>query len=143
MTDLQQVFFKKNGLIRLTEMCFQSRRALPLFFAWLLTLSMAHASELRGVNFASLPGDTTEITLSFSDTPPEPKGYTIEKPARIALDLPGVTSALESKYHNLGLGNAKRMTVIDTNDRSRVILDLVELVPYSTRVRKQYRCSGW
>jgi len=35
----------------------------------------------------------------------------------------------------LGLGNAKRMTVIGTNDRTRIILDLVDLVPYEADVR--------
>ena len=100
----------------------------------LLSLGGAQASDLQGVNFASLPGDRTEISLNFSDAPPVPDSYTIERPARIALDLVGVNNRLAEKYHNLGLGNAKRMTVIGAKGRTRIILDLVELVPYDTRV---------
>mgnify|MGYP003857643093 FL=1 len=109
------------------------------FILWVLCISLfsvggVHASDLQGVNFASLPGDRTEISLSFSDVPPTPDSYTIESPARIAMDLAGVNNSLAEKYHNLGLGNAKRMTVIGAKNRTRIILDLVELVPYSSRI---------
>lgn len=127
--------FKKNRHLRLLQMLFQSRFTICFLFGCLLSLGVAQASELQDVSFASLPGDTTEITLNFSDDPPLPTGYTIEKPARIVLDLVGVSNKLENKYHNLGLGNAKRMTVIDTKDRTRISFDLVELVPYRTEVK--------
>lgn len=126
--------FKKNRHVRLLAMHFKTR-----FMLWVLCISLfsvggVHASELQGVNFASLPGDRTEISLTFSGTPPVPDSYTIERPARIAMDLVGVSNGLTEKYHNLGLGNAKRMTVIGAKNRTRIILDLVELVPYSSRV---------
>ncbi len=125
---------KKNRLVRLAEMFSQMRRITITFIALMVSAGLVDAADLQDVNFASLPGDTTEITLIFSDVPPQPKSYTIEKPARIALDLPGVNNALVEKYHNLGLGNAKKMTVIGAKDRTRIILDLVDLVPYNTRV---------
>jgi len=126
--------FKKNRHLRLLAMLFKTR-----FILWVLCISLfsvggVHASDLQGVNFASLPGDRTEISLSFSDVPPTPDSYTIESPARIAMDLAGVNNSLAEKYHNLGLGNAKRMTVIGAKNRTRIILDLVELVPYSSRI---------
>lgn len=93
---------------------------------------MVLSAVLTDVSFASLPGDRTEIKLQFDGAPPEPKGYTIERPARIALDLLGVKSGLSSKYHNLGAGNAKSMTVIDAKDRIRLTVNLTELVPYET-----------
>src|SRR5262249_52870601 len=65
---------------------------------------------------------------------PEPKGYTIETPARIALDLPGVVSKLDTKYHSLGIGNAREVTVIEAKDRTRVIVNLDRLVAYETRI---------
>ncbi|MDP7576033.1 MAG: type IV pilus secretin PilQ family protein, partial [Pseudomonadales bacterium] len=67
-------------------------------------------------------------------TPPSPTGYTIEQPARIALDLKGVSSGLDSKYHPLGSGNARSVTVIDAGDRTRVIVSMTELVAYSTKI---------
>ena len=89
---------------------------------------------MSNLEFASLPGDQVEIRLSFDQAPPEPKGYTIEKPARIALDLMGVTSKLESKYHNLGVGNARSLTIMSVQDRTRVIINLTELVAYDTSI---------
>lgn len=95
---------------------------------------LANAVSLNDVEFTSLPGDGTEVTLSFDGTPPQPTGYTIERPARIAVDLKGASSALESRSVSLGSGNAQSMTVVETKDRTRLIFNLVELVPYTTRV---------
>jgi type IV pilus assembly protein PilQ len=91
------------------------------------------AAEITDLQFASLPGDQVEITLSFDEPPPEPRGYTIEQPARIALDLFGTSSALSEKYYNLGVGNARAVTVMDVKDRTRVIINLTELSGYTTR----------
>lgn len=86
------------------------------------------------VEFAALPGNQMEIRLDFNGVPPEPTGYAIQQPARIALDVVGAKSVLESKHHNLGTGNARSMTVVEARDRTRVIINLNELVGYSTRV---------
>ena len=64
----------------------------------------------------------------------EPTGYTIEQPARIALDLSGVQSALSTKNHPLGSGNARSVTVVEAGDRTRVIVSMTELVAYSANV---------
>ena len=49
--------------------------------------------------------------------------------------MPGVASALEDKHHNLGIGNARRVSVISTKDRTRAIVNLTQLVSYDTDVR--------
>ena len=111
-------------------------RALMLVGALCFSLFSMSASAvvLKDISFASLAGDRTEVTLAFDGKPPEPKGYTIEKPARIALDLSGVTNSLSAKYHSLGVGNAQGLTVIGAKDRTRLIVNLVELVPYASTV---------
>ena len=96
--------------------------------------SSVWAATIEGIEFSSLPGDKTEIRMQFDAPPPEPTGYTIEQPARIVLDLPGVSSALADKHHNLGIGNARRVSVLSTNDRTRAIINLTELVAYETRI---------
>ena len=80
--------------------------------SWLAAGS-AVAATMQSIEFASLPGDKTEIRMKFDGTPPDPKGYTIESPARIALDLMDTKSALSTKYHSLGIGNAREVTVIE------------------------------
>ena len=96
-----------------------------------LTSTQAFAANLVDIKFTALPGDVAQMELVFDGTPPNPGGYTIEKPARISLDLPGTSSKLESKYHKIGFGNARNATVVNAKDRARVIVSLAQLVPYS------------
>ncbi|MCS5585719.1 MAG: type IV pilus secretin PilQ, partial [Pseudomonadales bacterium] len=96
--------------------------------------STAFGVTMENIEFSSLPGDKTEIRMTFDGTPPSPTGYTIEQPARIALDLSGVASALAVKHHALGSGNARSVTVVESGDRTRVIVSMSELVAYSTRI---------
>lgn len=93
------------------------------------------AARLTGIEFSSLPGDRTEIRMAFDGTPPVPQGYTIDQPARIVLDMPGVVSALAEKHHDLGAGNARKVSVLSTKDRTRAIVNLTRLVAYDTEVR--------
>jgi type IV pilus assembly protein PilQ len=97
-----------------------------------LLSGLANAVTLEDVSFSSLPGERLEVTLKFDGAPPEPSGYTIESPARIAVDLRDTTSGLDSRSVPLGSGNAQSMTVVETKDRTRLIFNLVELVPYET-----------
>lgn len=92
------------------------------------------ATSLQGLDVASLPGDRVELKLTFDEPVAAPRGYTIEQPARIALDLPGVDSALSTKNRDLGVGNARSVTVVEAKDRTRLIINLSSLAPYSTRV---------
>ena len=92
------------------------------------------AANLQDLNVASLPGDRVELKLSFDEPVTAPRGYTIEQPARIALDLPGVSNKLGSKNRELGVGNARSITIVEAKDRTRLIVNLTSLAPYSTRV---------
>lgn len=92
------------------------------------------AANLNALDVASLPGDRVELKLAFDEPVPTPRGYTLDQPARIALDLPGVSSKLKSKNQELGVGNARSVTVVEAQGRTRLIVNLTSLVPYSTRV---------
>ncbi|WP_375741573.1 type IV pilus secretin PilQ [Pseudomonas boanensis] len=92
------------------------------------------AANLLALDVAALPGDRVELKLGFDEPVSAPRGYTIEQPARIALDLPGVSNKLGSKNRELGVGNARSVTVVEAKDRTRLIINLSSLVPYSTRV---------
>jgi type IV pilus assembly protein PilQ len=96
-----------------------------------LVSAQGFAANLVDIKFSALPGDVTQMELIFDGEPPVPGGYTIEKPARISLDLPGVSSQLESKYHKIGFGNARTATVVNAKERARVIVSLAQLVPYA------------
>ncbi|MGF6556205.1 type IV pilus assembly protein PilQ [Pseudomonas sp. S30_BP2TU TE3576] len=102
---------------------------------WIALLSpMVQAANLKALDVAAQPGDRVELKLSFDEPPPMPHGYTTESPARIALDLPGVVSQLTSKTRDLGDGNARSATVVESRDRARLIINLSQPAPYSSRV---------
>ncbi|MEP5763974.1 MAG: type IV pilus secretin PilQ family protein [Halieaceae bacterium] len=89
---------------------------------------------VQDISFNSRPGSRFEIRLEFDGPPPQPESYTIEKPARIALDMPQTSSSLERKKYALPYGNATGVVVLESGDRTRMIVNLVKLVPYYTRV---------
>ncbi|RMQ46545.1 Type IV pilus bioproteinsis protein PilQ [Pseudomonas cichorii] len=102
---------------------------------WIAMLSpVLQAANLKTLDVAALPGDRIELKLSFDAPVPAPRGYTTEQPARIALDLPGVTSQLATKSRDLGAGNARSVVVVQAQDRTRVIINMTTLSPYSSRV---------
>lgn len=107
---------------------------LLLLSVFTFAAQLASAVSMQNIEFSALPGGKLEVRMDFDGTPPEPQGYTIEQPARIALDLDGVSSALEKKKHALDIGTAKSALVLDANGRTRVILNLTELTNYNTRV---------
>ncbi len=109
---------------------------------WLLATAATLGSALAqaepvitDIEFASRPGSKFEIRLDFNEPPPEPQAYTIEEPARIAIDFPGTASALEQKRYSLPYGNATGVVVLESGDRTRMVVNLVKLVPYETLVK--------
>lgn len=112
------------------------KKSVVVLVGWLTLLgASSHAWAqvlLEDISFATLPGDRFEVQMSFSGTPPSPEGYTIENPARIVLDLPGVESALEQKKHALSFENARSAVVLGTSDRTRIIINMLAMTPYET-----------
>ena len=103
----------------------------------LLVAFPAYAVKLTDLQFSSLPGGRVEVQMQFDGTPPKPEAFTIEQPARISLTLRGVTNGLENRHHTLGSGNAREVSVVQVDDRTRVVISLTDLVPFTTRIEGQ------
>lgn len=93
-----------------------------------------NAGQLQSINYNILPGDKVQLRLSYSDAPPTPQEFTTANPARISLDFSGVSSALDYKVKNVGVGVVSSITAIEAGDRTRVIINLAELVSYNSQV---------
>ena len=101
----------------------------------LATVASSAAPAVTDIEFSSRPGSKFEVRLDFNETPPSDlRSYTIEKPARIAIDFPNTISELEQKRYSLPYGNATGVMVLESGDRTRLVMNLVKLVPYETRV---------
>ncbi|UYZ85531.1 type IV pilus secretin PilQ [Entomomonas sp. E2T0] len=95
--------------------------------------SILYAANLKDMDVVSLPGERVELKLMFDEPVAAPNGYTIDQPARIALDLPGVTSQLGEKRRAVGIGNVRNLTVVESKNVTRLVVGLNTLVPYTTR----------
>ncbi len=104
-----------------------------LALSLIATVAQAQTT-VTDIEFSSRPGSKFEVRLDFNAPPPDAKSYTIEKPARIALDFPNTTSSLDSKRFSLPYGNATGVVVLESGGRTRMVVNLVKLVPYETRV---------
>ena len=91
-------------------------------------------TTITDIEFSSRPESKFEIRMDFDGTPPDMKAYTIEKPARIAIDFPDTKSGLDRKRYSLPYGNATGVVVLESGDRTRLVVNLVKVVPYETRV---------
>ncbi|MGB3611687.1 MAG: type IV pilus secretin PilQ family protein [Cellvibrio sp.] len=107
-------------------------RKITLLLVCLLA-PVAWANTLDDIRFAELPGERFEVRMTFSGPPPEPAGYTIERPARIVLDFPQVVSALKERRYPLSFDNGQSAMVLTTEGRTRLILNLDDLTSYTSR----------
>ncbi|MBL4821511.1 MAG: type IV pilus secretin PilQ [Gammaproteobacteria bacterium] len=105
-----------------------------------LTMLLAGAAfaqqsvQLETIGFSDLPGDSIEIRLGFDGIPPQPESFILDNPARISLDLMNVESALSQQRYNIDSRNAKSVIVLDDGSRTRLIINLDQLVSYESSV---------
>ena len=109
-----------------------------LLFCILNTLALANtntkqdaaSNAITGVQYSSLPGNRLQISLELSKEAVTPLSFTIDNPARIAFDFANTGSKLPKRSQPIGIGVAQSITTISTKTKTRVILNLTEVVPY-------------
>jgi Localisation of periplasmic protein complexes. len=108
--------------------------ALAVFGAALYGQSFAEMISLDDIDFTALPGNEFEMELEFSSQPPQPESYTLDSPARIVLDFPGVESSLAKKKHPLSFENAQSAVVLTADGKTRVIINLNQMTTFQPQV---------
>ena len=108
-----------------------SQATLLLFAAF--TANAQDGNRLQDIQVQTLPGQRVELTLIMSGAAPEPLAFTIDNPARIALDLPDTTLGLSSRRRDVNLGPLDTVLTAEANGRTRVVLNLDNMVAYETR----------
>jgi type IV pilus assembly protein PilQ len=103
--------------------------------AVLISLS-AHAQNAIESVTGSIQGGSEVIRIDLSQPiAAVPTGFTIQVPARIALDFPGVTNALGKSNIEINQGNLRSVNVIQAGDRTRVVLNLKQPTAYKTQIQ--------
>lgn len=63
-----------------------------------------------------------------------PAGFSIQQPPRIAIDLPGVGSALPRPSVDVNQGNLRSVNVAQAGDRTRLVLNLKQAATYRAQI---------
>lgn len=83
------------------------------------------SATLDDIEFASLPNGDVQIKLIHSEElTNEPLTFTIDDPARLAIDLQGVGLNLQNKNETIGIGSVHSVSSIEAAGRTRVVLNL-------------------
>ena len=103
---------------------------------WSLGTAVAQepSNSLIDIEVQALPGNEIELRLVLSGKAPKPLTFTIDQPARIALDLADTGLALGSRRRDVNIGALDTILVAEAGGRTRVVLNLDNIVPYRTRV---------
>lgn len=101
---------------------------------WPAAQTLAASTTLKSVDFTSLPGDNLQLVFALSGPATQPKVFHTDNPARIALDLLGVGNGLEKKPISINVGGAQTLQAVESAGRTRVVINLASMVPYTSRV---------
>ncbi len=96
----------------------------------------ATAASLDNIDFASLPGGRVQLRLKLSQPPTQaPLSFTIDNPARIAIDLPNTQLKMREKSKTIGVGLARSVSAAEAAGRTRVVVNLAHMVPYDIKLQ--------
>ena len=84
----------------------------------------------------SVQGGSEVIRIDLSEPlTAVPTGFSIQTPARIALDFPGVANAMGRTAVEMNLGNLRSANVIQAGERTRVVLNLKASSAYRAEIQ--------
>jgi type IV pilus assembly protein PilQ len=98
------------------------------------TARAADPVKLTSIDVQTLSGSQVQLKLHMDGAAPEPLPFTIDKPARIAFDLPNTTLALASRRIDVRSGGVDTVLAAEANGRTRLVVNVDTLLPYTTRV---------
>ncbi len=120
----------RSGLGAALLAAFATVAALP----GLAAAQPAEGLKLQAIDVQTLPGQQLQLRLRLNGPAPEPLSFTIDRPARIALDLPNTGLALQNRRIDVKSGGVDTILAAEAGGRTRLVLNLDSLMPYQTRV---------
>jgi len=111
-------------------------RSAGLAASIMLMALMAHAQVAIEAVSASIQGGAEVVRIDLTQQMATiPSGFSIQSPARIALDFPGVSNAMGRSTVDVNQGNLKSVNVVQSGDRTRVVLNLKQITPYKAQLQ--------
>ena len=107
-----------------------------VFVAALMMSFGAHAQTVIESVTGSVQGGTEVVRIDLNRAlTAVPTGFAIQSPARIALDFPGVASAVGRTNVDINQGNLKSVSVVQAGERTRVVLNLKYPAAYTAAIQ--------
>ena len=120
-----------NG-IKGTRMLQQLLMATALAFAAVASQAQTAIEAVTG----STAGGSEVVRIDLSQPlTAVPTGFSIQSPARIALDFPGISNGMGRSTIDINQGNLKSVSVVQAGDRTRVVLNLKQATAYKTQIQ--------
>jgi type IV pilus assembly protein PilQ len=111
------------------------RRLLVGVAAAVLSLASFAQTAIESVS-GSMQGGNEVIRIDLSQAlTAVPTGFSIQSPARIALDFPGVSNAMGRSTVDVNQGNLRSISVVQAGDRTRVVLNLKQPTAYKAQLQ--------
>ena len=100
-----------------------------------LHLSAQAQTAIESVS-GSLQGGAEVIRIDLSQAiAAVPTSFSIQSPARIALDFPNVSNSMGRSTVEINQGNLKSVSVVQAGDRTRVVLNLKQITAYKSQIQ--------
>jgi type IV pilus assembly protein PilQ len=90
-------------------------------------------TTLQKVELQPQPGEQLEVKLVLDGPAPQPVSFTIDNPARLAVDLPNTSVGLESRRIDVNAGGVDTIVAAQADGKTRVVFNLDSMQPYQTR----------
>jgi type IV pilus assembly protein PilQ len=89
------------------------------------------SNRLTGVDVQTLPGQNLQVRLKMDGPAPQPVTFTIDRPARLSVDLLGTAIALESRRIDVKSGGVDSIVAAEASGRTRLVFNLESMMPYT------------
>ena len=100
----------------------------------ILAFGDASARALVGLDYSVMTGNTVQIVFTFDEPAVAPRTFTIDEPARIALDFADTENKLQQRSMQVGIGAMQSIVSAAAKTRTRVVLNLSQKADYTTNV---------
>ena len=108
---------------------------LAMAMSLLVPIEVFAQSAIQSV-VGSTQNGTDIVRIEFAEPPQGlPTGFSIQSPARIALDFPGTANASGKSAFEVNQGNLKSVNVVQAGDRTRVVLNLKQPTSYQAEIQ--------
>ena len=107
-------------------------RALAAAAMLVASTAVLASTTLTGLDYRQASSGSLEVDLDFDGPVPEVRGYRLDEPARLTIDLVDTESRLERRRQNLSIAGVRQLTALKAGQRTRLVFELDSALAYNT-----------